>query len=566
MNSSETRQRLSSKRLMDKRPKSTGIVSSISTSTSLLPLCYGNRADIGKGFDFNLRHITKSKYKEIPRSGMSVEEVADRKTSQQVTYFPNKRVRCTIIFVVFIFSQFLYSFKNGNSTIYVQRSILKTTTEENTGYFISPMNGFHSEWHPLNRSERFPSVETRVKLYMSNFYLPPCSAEEDTNDHRFHYFYNVSMQDEYSVKISILRTLPRNTDNTFFTTTDTFDTIIKPDRMFVLWEEALQSCNSLPFYCFDAIKIASWVKTMTGRKSLSELPPILAQFGDGDSSGNILNLPSLHKFRNAVATKLSVENVTTPEKNKKLNCTCRRKKLKTVAQTFHENKDNNFSPIIWPLNYDRHFGRIQSVQQFDTPWEQKKNEAVWRGVMTGRIYLKSKVTLESFSFSEHCSFLPRCRFVRDYWNTTSFNVGFSRQLKSRNVDQEYEYMIKGELDLPSLMKYKVIIIIEGNDVSSGLKWALYSGSVVMMPPPTKTSYAMEELLIPWVHYVPLKPDFSDAIEKLNWTLSHDEEARRIAERATLFIHDLLFHEDSEEDNRRVREEILTRYMKFFVWE
>jgi hypothetical protein len=441
--------------------------------------------------------------------------------------------------------------------------MLKTTIEENTGYFISPMNGFHPEWHPLNRSERFPSVENRVKLYMSNFYLPPCSAEEDTNDDRFHYFYNISAQDEYSVKISIVRTSPRNADSTF-TTTDTFETIIKPDRMFVLWEEALQSCNSLPFYCYDAIKIVSWVKTMTGRKSLSELPPILAQFGDGDSSNNMLNLPSLHKFRNAVATKWSVGNVTTPAKNK-LNCTSRRKKLETVAQTFHENKDNNFSPIIWPLNYDRHFGRIPSVKQFDTPWEQKKNEAVWRGVMTGRIYLNSKITLKSFSFSEHCGLLPRCRFVRDYWNTTGFNVGFSRQLKSRNVDQEHAPMIKGELDLSSLMKYKVIIIIEGNDISSGLKWALYSGSVVMMAPPTKTSYAMEELLMPFVHYVPLKPDFSDASEKLNWVLSHDEESRIIAERATLFIHDLLFHEDSEEDNRRVGEEILSRYMKFFVW-
>jgi hypothetical protein len=539
-------------------------MSSNSTSTSLLPIRYGNRADIGKRFDFNLGHIIESKYKEISRAGMYVKEVADREPSQQVTSFPNKKVRCTIIFVVLLFAHVLYSFKNGPRTLFVDSSIFTATIEENAGYFIAPMNGFHLEWHPLNRSERFPSVENRVKLYMSNFYLPPCSAEEDTNDDRFRYFYNTSRQGEYSIKICILRTSPRNADCTF-TTTDTFETIIKPDRMFVLWEEALQSCKSLPFYCYDAIKIVSSIKTMTGRKSLLELPPILAQFGDGDSSPSILDLPSLHKFRDAVATKWSVENVTSPAKNE-LNCTSSRKKLETIAQTFHENKDNNFSPIIWPLNYDRHFGLIPSVKQFDTPWEQKKNEAVWRGVMTGRISLYSKVTLKSFSFSEHCSLLPRCRFVRDYWNTTGFNVGFTRQLKSRNLDLEHAYMIKGELQLSSLMKYKVIIIIEGNDVSSGLKWALYSGSVVMMAPPTKTSYAMEELLIPWVHYVPLKPDFSDASEKLNWTLSHDEEARRIAERGTLFIHDLLFHEDSEEDNRRVGEEILSRYMKFFVWE
>jgi hypothetical protein len=53
-----------------------------------------------------------------------------------------------------------------------------------------------------------------------------------------------------------------------------------------------------------------------------------------------------------------------------------------------------------------------------------------------------------------------------------------------------------------LLEFKGIIMIEGNDVASGLKWALLSQSVVLMPPPKHTSWAMEELLQPWVvsHY------------------------------------------------------------------
>ena len=114
------------------------------------------------------------------------------------------------------------------------------------------------------------------------------------------------------------------------------------------------------------------------------------------------------------------------------------------------------------------------------------------------------------------------------------------------------------------MRYKAIIIMEGNDISSGLKWALYSRSVIMMPPPTKTSFLMEELLTPWVHYIPLEPDLSDVGEKMNWVIEHDQAARKIAERATLFIHDLLYHEDAEEENRQIQEEILRRYMAFFI--
>ena len=59
-------------------------------------------------------------------------------------------------------------------------------------------------------------------------------------------------------------------------------------------------------------------------------------------------------------------------------------------------------------------------------------------------------------------------------------------------------------------------------------------------------------------------DLSDVGEKMNWVIEHDQAARKIAERATLFIHDLLYHEDAEEENRQIQEEILRRYMAFFI--
>jgi len=46
----------------------------------------------------------------------------------------------------------------------------------------------------------------------------------------------------------------------------------------------------------------------------------------------------------------------------------------------------------------------------------------------------------------------------------------------------------------------------------------------------------------------------------------DDEARRIAERATLFIHDLLYHEDAIPDNTVIQREIMQRYMSFFARE
>ena len=120
-------------------------------------------------------------------------------------------------------------------------------------------------------------------------------------------------------------------------------------------------------------------------------------------------------------------------------------------------------------------------------------------------------------------------------------------------------MKKHTMTTNQMQGYKVIISLEGNDVASGLKWNLLSRSVVLMPAPTKTSWAMEELLEPWVHYIPMEPDGSNALEMVQWVLDHDRDARRIAERATLFMYDLLYHPDAEQDDLAVKEEIVRRY-------
>jgi hypothetical protein len=107
-------------------------------------------------------------------------------------------------------------------------------------------------------------------------------------------------------------------------------------------------------------------------------------------------------------------------------------------------------------------------------------------------------------------------------------------------------------------------MLEGNDVASGLKWALLSQSVVLMPPPKHTSWAMEELLQPWVHYIPLKNDASDLEQKMQWVLDHDDKAKRISERATLWMEDMCFHPDAAREDRLIMEEMLKRYSAHFV--
>jgi hypothetical protein len=48
-------------------------------------------------------------------------------------------------------------------------------------------------------------------------------------------------------------------------------------------------------------------------------------------------------------------------------------------------------------------------------------------------------------------------------------------------------------------------------------------------------------------------------EMIQWVFDHDEDAQRIAERATLFIYDLVYHTDATSDDLQVKQEIVKRY-------
>lgn len=120
-------------------------------------------------------------------------------------------------------------------------------------------------------------------------------------------------------------------------------------------------------------------------------------------------------------------------------------------------------------------------------------------------------------------------------------------------------MVKGSLGMEQQLQYKMILSLEGNDVASGLKWGLYSNSVILMPTPTKTAYTMEELLEPYVHYVPVSRDGSDLLGQAQWVLDNPLEAQLIIRRAKQWMFDLLFHPQAENDNARVRAKILRRY-------
>lgn len=207
---------------------------------------------------------------------------------------------------------------------------------------------------------------------------------------------------------------------------------------------------------------------------------------------------------------------------------------------------NKIESILLPLNRHRHFGVASIVPENDISFDKKIAKAVWRG--------KFGKTHDTIKDSNDIKFALVSRHV----NSTIVDAKFSKHTKGAPP-----HMIGSYLDAKAQMKYKYVISIEGNDVSSGLKWMLFSNSVVLMPKPTWESWAMEARLEEFVHYIPIERDMSNVEEMIQWAEEHPKETRMIAERSTLFIYDLLFHPQAIEDEQNIVISVMERFENNF---
>ena len=131
--------------------------------------------------------------------------------------------------------------------------------------------------------------------------------------------------------------------------------------------------------------------------------------------------------------------------------------------------------------------------------------------------------------------LPWHRYVSALY--AQHNVGFSEGVQGRKAWAEPP--ARGGYGRPKLTKeeqlrYRYTLSLEGNDVATDLKWKLASGSLVLMPPPTKEGWLMEGRLQPWVHYVPLDSP-ADVAVKLAWCRRNPAWAHGIALNATRYM-------------------------------
>lgn len=206
---------------------------------------------------------------------------------------------------------------------------------------------------------------------------------------------------------------------------------------------------------------------------------------------------------------------------------------------------NDYS-VLLKLNTYRHIGMLPSIQKNDIPFYSKMNKIVWRGSGTGM------------------NNTQRFELVKKFQNTTNPLIDIKFTSFPQNIPPGYsmtDFQCVRPIHINSLLHYKFLISIEGNDVSSNLKWILLSNSVVFQPIPKKSSWFMEDMLVPFKHYIPLKDNFSDLEDKLKWAMAHLDECEEIAKNATEYMKIFL----DEENEKYITNQVIDGYLKNVIF-
>ena len=166
---------------------------------------------------------------------------------------------------------------------------------------------------------------------------------------------------------------------------------------------------------------------------------------------------------------------------------------------------SNENSIIMKLNKVRHFHFIDDERKF----KDKQDMAVWRG--------------------NGMNSTTRQYFLENYYSVPIFNIG----QRSPVVDKPW---FKGFMSIYDQLAYKFIFCIEGVDTATSIKWVMSSNSLCVMPKPKYETWFMEGKLQANVHYIEVNEDFSDAEEKIQYYIKHQDEALKIIKNANNYIN------------------------------
>ncbi|XP_060785351.1 protein O-glucosyltransferase 2 isoform X4 [Neoarius graeffei] len=151
------------------------------------------------------------------------------------------------------------------------------------------------------------------------------------------------------------------------------------------------------------------------------------------------------------------------------------------------------------------------------PWAEKNRTGFWRGRDSRR---------------ERLELVKLARA-----NPTLLDAAFTNFFFFEHDESLYGPLVK-HVSFFDFFKYKYQINVDGTVAAYRMPYLLSGDSVVLKQDSIYYEHFYSQLK-PWVHYIPIKADLSDLLEKIQWAKEHDEEAQKIAQAGQQFARTYL---------------------------
>lgn len=215
--------------------------------------------------------------------------------------------------------------------------------------------------------------------------------------------------------------------------------------------------------------------------------------------------------------------------------------------SYLERPDVLLLPSEWQINHIalRYYKRI--INSDTVPWKEKKPLLFWRGSMSGLFSFWGSGDAPLQEPPAGCSLdLPELQYHNNLNSSTwiwhprgrlSYLAKYSPDLDAKitriwrghsamdHAELKREGMLDDRRPLEDWTKYRYLIV---PDVADRFHYLMWINAVMFFPESAVKMWGVS-LLKPWKHYIPLKHDLSDLLDKIAWAKAHDDECEKIAD-------------------------------------
>lgn len=172
----------------------------------------------------------------------------------------------------------------------------------------------------------------------------------------------------------------------------------------------------------------------------------------------------------------------------------------------------------------------------DIEWKDKKPVAVFRGASTG-IFTdmrnpRIKLAYMSSLGEKDSDGQPYLDAGITEWNLRPRKIFGKQYLETIEIDSLKLDLVK-PLTPKTQAEYKYIINVDGHVCAYRLSLEMQSRSCILLAQ-SKYHLWFFNLLKPYKHYIPIRADLTDLIDKIKWCKNNDDKCKKIAENAFLF--------------------------------